>query len=143
MMRKRHSFFAATLVALVLASAWAFGHAAGAQRRATGTGAAAPQAAAHPDVDPIDACESCHAGTHPEIVGAWESSKHSLGGVKCVVCHGSVGDGFTRAPTTTGCIGCHAPQVETMTAAFMKGKTCFTCHDPHALSPHRVAGGGR
>jgi hypothetical protein len=143
MMRRRHSFPLTALVALALASAWAFGYAARAELRATTTGAAATQVAAHPEVDPIDSCESCHADTHPEIVKGWESGEHALNGVKCFVCHGSVGDDFTRTPTTTGCIGCHASQVETMTTAFMKDKTCFTCHDPHALSPHRVAGGGR
>lgn len=143
-MRRRHAFFPIVLFALALVSAWALADTARAERPATAPADTAPQAAPHPEVDPIDTCESCHAETHPEVVKGWRAGEHALNGVKCFVCHGSAGDDFTRSPGTSGCLGCHAPQVETMDTAFMKGKTCFTCHDPHALSPHRtIAGGGR
>jgi hypothetical protein len=102
--------------------------------------AAPAKQAGHPALGadrPPDACETCHAEATPAAVKAWEGGAHGLNLVKCVVCHGSTGKDFARAPAPRRCQSCHADQVAS--AAPAKGKQapargCFECHDPHALS---------
>lgn len=93
----------------------------------------------HPEVATTDECDACHADLTPEVVQQWRGSAHGMNLVKCFVCHGSAGADFARRPAPDRCLGCHGEQVATLTGPFMKGKTCFTCHQPHALGPHRVA----
>lgn len=81
-------------------------------------------------------CIACHEKRTPEVFKEWFASDHGMFNVKCAVCHGSVGDDFTMEPTIDRCIGCHADHVASMDLPVMKGKTCFTCHTAHALSPH-------
>jgi len=105
---------------------------------------AAPKAsvpAPHPAVDAAESCEGCHAELTPKPFQLWFEGRHGLMGVKCVVCHGSVGSGFTRKPKAERCGGCHGDKADQMKAAFFKGKGCFSCHQPHALNPHKAAGG--
>jgi hypothetical protein len=108
-------------------------------------GAAPPSKAAksapHPAVDAAESCEACHAELTPKPYQLWFEGRHGLMGVKCVVCHGSVGPGFTRKPKADRCGGCHGEKAAAMSTPFFKGKSCFTCHDPHALNPHAAAGG--
>lgn len=96
----------------------------------------------HPDIDTGISCAECHAGTHPEVVAAWEASAHGMT-VLCIVCHGSVSEDFVARPSTTACLSCHGEQVATMSGPFMSGKDCFTCHAPHALNPHAAGTGGQ
>lgn len=143
MRRHHHWYCAGVLVVVAGVGAWAAGvPQAGNRGRQP---APKPAAVAHPEVpDPSEACEACHAGLHEAVVLHWDRGPHGRGGVKCFVCHGSTGADFRARPDTSTCQGCHAPQVETMQAAFMKGKTCFTCHEPHALRSHEATtGGGR
>ncbi len=89
------------------------------------------------DVAP-DACLTCHSGETPEIVNAWASGKHGLLLVKCFVCHGSTGKDFAGRPSPTRCRGCHASEVDSVTAVkgpqARKAGDCFACHAPHALA---------
>lgn len=128
----------ALLLALVLASATALA------RPPAGVPAkGAPAGAPHPAVDAAETCESCHSELTPETHAAWFESRHGLMGVKCVVCHGSVGPGFTRRPLADRCGGCHGEKAAQVAAGgFFKGKGCFTCHPPHALAPHGAPAGG-
>jgi len=107
-------------------------------------GAAPPVAkgAAHPAVDAAESCEGCHAEVTPKPYQLWFDGRHGLMGVKCVVCHGSVGSGFTRKPKADRCGGCHGENAAAMSVPFFKGKSCFSCHHPHALNPHVAAAGG-
>ncbi len=81
-------------------------------------------------------CAACHEKGTPEIFKEWFSSSHGLFNVKCVVCHGSVGEDFAIQPSMARCVSCHADQLASMSGSAMKGKTCFTCHPAHALTPH-------
>jgi len=102
-----------------------------------------PGGAPHPEVDAAESCDGCHAELTPGSYLAWYAGRHGLMGVKCVLCHGSVGSGFTRKPKADRCAGCHGEKAEGVaTGAFFKGKSCFTCHPPHALAPHGVRSGG-
>jgi hypothetical protein len=122
------------LVALLLTSATALAAVPG-----KGTPAGAP----HPAVDAAETCDGCHAELTPDAHAAWYESRHGLMGVKCVVCHGSVGPGFSRKPAADRCGGCHGEKAAQVAAGgFFKGKGCFTCHPPHALAPHRAPAGG-
>jgi predicted CXXCH cytochrome family protein len=106
-------------------------------------GAPAP---VHPKVEAAQDCETCHRETTPAIVERWEKSPHGKNSVKCFVCHGSLGAAeFTTRPAMSKCDSCHSEQVATMSSSLpmMQGKTCFTCHDPHALNPHAAAQGGK
>lgn len=107
---------------------------AGAQAKKAAAAQAAPD---HPEVDPLDSCEGCHEELSPDVVAAWSASPHGQNGVKCFVCHGSAGPDFKKAPAADGCVGCHPVQAESMgQRPITKGKSCFTCHAPHALNPH-------
>lgn len=134
--------------ALIAAAALACGGAV-ALKAAPAPGPATAQAAQpappHPKVEAAQDCETCHLEKTPAIVKAWEKSPHGLNAVKCFVCHGSLDDSaFTTRPTMAKCDSCHAEQVATMkTGALFKDKTCFTCHDAHALNPHAAAQGGK
>jgi hypothetical protein len=95
----------------------------------------------HPNVGPnpaADACETCHRDATPEVFGEWEGGQHGLLLVRCVVCHGSTGKDFARAPAAQRCEGCHA--AEAATARSAKGGAargsarCFDCHAPHGLA---------
>lgn len=100
------------------------------------SGAPTAKKATHPEVDSGEACHSCHADVTPAVHQAWMSSAHGMNNVLCFVCHGSIGTDFVKRPKSDRCIGCHAAQIDSLKTPFMKGKDCFTCHTPHALSPH-------
>jgi len=103
----------------------------------------APQ---HPKVEAAQDCETCHRDKTPAVFQRWEKSRHGANSVKCFVCHGALDDkDFTTRPTIAKCEGCHAEQVQTLRSAapIMKDKTCFSCHDAHALNPHAAAQGGQ
>jgi hypothetical protein len=109
-------------------------------------GQAASQAPAHPQVEAAQDCETCHREKTPAVVERWEKSVHGMNSVKCFVCHGSIGSpDFTTRPAMSKCDACHSEQVATMKSSLpiLQGKTCFTCHDPHALNPHAAAQGGK
>jgi predicted CXXCH cytochrome family protein len=80
-------------------------------------------------------CTSCHEKHNPGVVKLWKASKH-VAAVSCATCHGAVGPEFARKPTSGRCEPCHFEAVEQLKAPAMQGKTCFTCHHPHALNPH-------
>jgi hypothetical protein len=109
---------------------------------APAAGKALAKAAAHPEVDAAESCDGCHADVTPKPFKLWFEGRHGLMGVKCVVCHGSVGSGFTKKPKADRCGGCHGEKAAAMSAPFFKGKSCFTCHQPHALNPHVAFAGG-
>jgi hypothetical protein len=110
--------------------------------------AAAPargKARRHPDVSAeraVQDCHECHRLKTPAVVTEWEAGPHGVGMVKCLVCHGSTGQDFTRVARADRCAGCHAAEVASVTPARGKPATCFSCHAPHALaapgkpSPH-------
>ncbi len=102
--------------------------------------AKAVQAEDHPEIDDQwETCDNCHADVTPDIVDAWYASHHGINNVKCFMCHGSAGKDFVTQPGTVRCASCHNDWVESMATDFMAGKSCFSCHTPHALNPHKVA----
>jgi hypothetical protein len=81
-------------------------------------------------------CTDCHKKTFAE----WKSGPHGANQVECSVCHGNVTESFTAKPKLSVCEGCHTDLVAQLKSdPFMKGKTCVTCHPPHALKPHPTA----
>ncbi len=105
-------------------------------RASQGQAGAAAAGAAHPQVDTgLDTCAGCHAQVTPGIEAAWRDGRHGMALVECVVCHGSTGSDFRARPQPTGCGGCHAAEVASVTRA---GATpgCFGCHPAHALHAH-------
>ena len=111
----------------------------------TNPGAAAPQPASpvrppHPAVDPAESCEGCHARVTPAVHAAWAGSRHAAAtpAVGCVACHGTPEADFKVRPGASICAACHADQAAGPASDLpVAGRTCFTCHPPHALSPHR------
>lgn len=91
----------------------------------------------HPEIDLTGAteCRDCHRIVTSEIHEQWFESKHGINNVLCVTCHGGF-DNFVKSPPPTRCAACHAAQTDSLSTPFMKGKTCFTCHEPHQLIPH-------
>jgi hypothetical protein len=88
----------------------------------------------HQKIPPGKECSSCHKKTFAE----WKSGPHGANDVQCTTCHGEAGS-ITNKPSLSVCEGCHSEQVAQLKSdPFMseKGKTCVTCHPPHALKPH-------
>lgn len=84
----------------------------------------------HIEITLEQTCSECHA----EANGVWESSKHGIMGVKCVVCHGDPNKNFLARPAPERCVGCHSEHVAGRTEGHkMKQKNCWTCHDGHSL----------
>ncbi len=79
-------------------------------------------------------CFDCHKRLYSE----WNAGPHGVNQVQCSVCHGNVTESFTAKPPVSVCEGCHAdPVAQLKSDPFMQGKTCVTCHPPHALKPHQ------
>ncbi len=96
---------------------------------------AANAPAAHPRVKNADAtCTSCHEGTDPQVVAAWERGPHGFNLVPCYTCHGATDEGFIPEPGPRLCEGCHASAVQTVTGLNGRIQACFTCHEPHSLA---------
>ncbi|HEY3307000.1 MAG TPA: hypothetical protein VGJ93_00965 [Desulfuromonadaceae bacterium] len=80
-------------------------------------------------------CSSCHAGTHPATVTAYDQSKHKTlltVVVTCQTCHDPNNGGhYSIARPLNSCAACHVGQY------IPKGHTaistpCTTCHDSHS-----------
>lgn len=94
--------------------------------------------AAHPSVDRAETCDGCHATVTPAVTAAWKRSRHAETGVTCSACHGLPGADFVPRPAASVCESCHREETSTVAAdPGSAGKSCFTCHPPHALGPHR------
>jgi hypothetical protein len=92
--------------------------------------------AQHPQISDGQECSDCHQ----QEAARWTASPHGVNLVKCLVCHGSIEENFMAKPPVSRCEGCHGRQLEQLKFdSFMKGKSCFTCHPPHALRPHQPA----
>ena len=79
-------------------------------------------------------CVDCHKAKFAE----WKASPHGKNDVQCSTCHGEVTAMTVAAtPALSTCDTCHADQAKQLKSdAFMKGKTCVTCHPPHSFVPH-------
>jgi predicted CXXCH cytochrome family protein len=95
----------------------------------------------HLPIRPDQECTTCHEQHSPTVVKLWKASSHAAA-VSCATCHGAVGPDFMRKPTSARCATCHFEEVEQLKVPAMEGKTCFTCHHPHALSPHKALAEG-
>ncbi len=106
-------------------------------------GAGAPQPGSparpgHPAVNPAESCEGCHARVTPAVHSSWAASRHAGAGIGCVACHGAPSADFKPRPGASICATCHADQAAGLSPDLpVAGRTCFSCHPPHALSPHR------
>ena len=80
-------------------------------------------------------CTDCHKAKYAE----WKASPHGKNDVQCTVCHGEVtAQNVAATPELSTCQTCHADQAAQLKSdAFMKGKTCITCHPPHGFMPHK------
>jgi hypothetical protein len=92
-------------------------------------------------IPPGKVCSDCHKG----LTAEWKAGPHGVNQVDCTVCHGNVTESFTAKPKLSVCQQCHTELVAQLKSdPFMKGKTCVTCHPPHALKPHtKVAPAGK
>lgn len=99
----------------------------------------------HPATPEEQECGECHA----EQEKVWFNGKHGLMNVKCIACHGATDQNFTVTPGSAACRGCHADEVaQAAKAKGKKEKSCFSCHDRHALTaeggpakPYHAKGG--
>jgi hypothetical protein len=83
-------------------------------------------------------CSECH-GKQEQV---WLEGKHGLMNVKCVVCHGSPEENFAARPGLARCRGCHGEQVADVEKRLpAKNRSCFSCHDNHAVSLKDAASG--
>jgi hypothetical protein len=82
-------------------------------------------------------CIDCHKAKYAE----WKVSPHGKNDVQCSACHGEVtARAVAVTPALSTCDPCHAEQAAQLKSdAFMKGKTCITCHPPHGFMPHKKA----
>lgn len=82
-------------------------------------------------------CIDCHKAKYAQ----WKASPHGANGVECTACHGEVtAQTVAATPALSTCDTCHAEQAAQLKSdEFMKGKTCVTCHPPHAFVPHKKA----
>lgn len=82
-------------------------------------------------------CIDCHKAKFAE----WKASPHGANDVQCTACHGEVtAQSVAATPALSTCETCHAEQAAQLKSdAFMKGKTCVTCHPPHTFKPHKKA----
>jgi hypothetical protein len=84
----------------------------------------------HIEISVEQACSECHSAQND----VWETGKHAIMGVKCVVCHGDPNRNFVAKPGPERCEGCHSGQVEGTAAGHkIKKRICWTCHDGHSL----------
>ncbi|MBF0613797.1 MAG: hypothetical protein G8237_07035 [Magnetococcales bacterium] len=57
-----------------------------------------------------ETCQECHQQTQPELIHAWQQSRHAQANVGCTACHGSIHDHTMAAYARTNqtCLACHA-----------------------------------
>lgn len=91
----------------------------------------------HQSIPAGKTCATCHKMTFAQ----WKGSPHGANDVQCTVCHGEItAQTVAATPALSTCETCHADQVKQVNSdAFMKGKTCVTCHPPHTFMPHKKA----
>jgi hypothetical protein len=84
-----------------------------------------------------DTCASCHKAVWDQ----WKASPHGANGVECTVCHGeTTAKDFAAVPAFSTCDACHSDQVAQLKSdAFMKDKTCVSCHQAHTFVEHKKA----
>ena len=84
-----------------------------------------------------DTCASCHKAVYDQ----WKASPHAANGIECTVCHGETTDkDFAGTPALSTCDACHGDQVAQLKSdAFMKDKTCVSCHQAHIFAEHKKA----
>ena len=82
-------------------------------------------------------CATCHKAIYDQ----WKASPHATNGVECTVCHGeTTAQDFAGTPAISTCDSCHSDQVAQLKSdAFMKGKTCVSCHQAHTFVEHKKA----
>lgn len=85
-------------------------------------------------------CSECHGAQ----AQAWQNGKHGLMNVSCAVCHGSTEKNFVAKPDMERCAGCHGEIVrEVQKRLPPKARSCYLCHDPHAVTLRFHAKEGR
>jgi len=85
-------------------------------------------------------CSECHANE----AQLWESGKHGLMNVKCVVCHGSTDKNFTAKPDIYRCNGCHWEKVADVEKKLIKQeRKCTLCHTLHSVKSKFHSEGGK
>jgi len=95
-----------------------------------------PARPGHPAVDHRGELRGCHARVTPAIHAAWAGSRHAAA-VGCVACHGRPAPTSSRGPPLRSARPATGPGRGLSPELPVAGQTCFTCHPPHALSPHR------
>lgn len=101
---------------------------------------AAAKEGTHVKTSPDQECYECH-GTQTQV---WQDGKHGLMNVKCVVCHGSPEKNFVPKPDIYKCRGCHGEKVaDVETRLPQKIRSCFLCHDHHAVTARFHGKGGK
>ena len=82
-------------------------------------------------------CADCHKAVYDQ----WKASPHAANGVECTVCHGETTDkDFAGRPALSACDSCHSDQVAQLKSdAFMKDRTCVSCHQAHIFTMHKKA----
>jgi hypothetical protein len=91
----------------------------------------------HRGIPAGNTCATCHKAVYDQ----WKASPHAANGIECTVCHGEpTSNEFAGMPSLSACDSCHSDQVAQLKSdAFMKGKTCVTCHQAHTFVEHKKA----
>lgn len=93
----------------------------------------------HIKVPEYQECSECHT-SEKEL---WDTGKHGLMNVKCVVCHGSTDKNFHAKPDIKRCSGCHAEKVADVEKKLLpKERKCTLCHTLHSVKSKFHSEGG-
>lgn len=85
-------------------------------------------------------CSECHTN-QTEL---WNSGKHGLMNVKCVVCHGSPENNFHAKPGIDRCRGCHGEKVADVEKKLApRERKCTLCHELHSVKSKFRGDGGK
>jgi len=85
-------------------------------------------------------CFDCHTAE----TDLWNSGKHGLMSVKCVVCHGSTDKNFHAKPDINRCRACHWEKVaDVEKKLYPKERKCTLCHTLHSVKSKFHSDGGK
>lgn len=79
-------------------------------------------------------CIECHQELSPQIIEAWQASKHGLLPTGCSTCHGEEKN-FNGRPTQETCLNCHKL---TYIKEPRPPQSCMACHPRHGFTQHHL-----
>ena len=74
------------------------------------------------------ACTSCHSGSTPAVITAYNASGHKTAQVGCQTCHGSEAHAATPEQVAATCVGCHGDTMPANDPHVASTTNCISCH---------------